>query len=172
MLLHLTTLVTIHTIAALLAITVGAVQLIRPKHGPAHRARGYAFVYGMVVVDGAAMLLYRFTGGFNAFHVGAIVNLVAIVCAMVPMLMSPRPAQWRQLHYHFMGWGFVGLMAAAVTELVVRSTALPHGAAWAVSAAATGLVTLIGAIMIRRYRPPLASRDMQMMAAIQNGRTP
>ena len=86
---HLTTLGTIHTIAALLAITVGDVRLVRPKHGPAHRARGYAFVFGMILVDGAAMLLY-----------------------------------------------------------------------------------LIGAVTIRRYRPPVASRDMQMMVAIHSSRTP
>jgi uncharacterized membrane protein len=169
---HLTAIGLIHAIAALICMVVGSVQLLRPKHGPVHRARGYAFVYGMVAVDGVAMLLYRFTGSFNAFHVGAIVNLVAIVCAMVPMLMSPRPAAWRQLHYRFMSWGFVGLMAAAATELVVRSTDLPHGAGWAVSAAVTGLVTLIGAIMIRRYQPPPASHDMRMMAAIRNGRIP
>src|SRR5690349_14733909 len=153
---NLTLMGTIHAAIALLCIIIGTIQLLRPKHGPGHRARGYAFVYGMLMVDGEAMLLYRFTGDFNAFHVGAIVNLAAILAAMVPMLMSPRPGNWKQLHYHFMSWGFVGLMAAAVTELIVRSTALMHGQAWAVSGAATGLVMLIGASLIRRYRPATA----------------
>src|SRR5438105_11721318 len=109
MIAHLTLSGTIHMVLAMLCIVVGTIQLMRPKHGAAHRARGYAFVYGMVVVDGTAMLLYRFTGSFNAFHVGAIVNLAAIIAAMVPMLMSPRPASWKQWHYRSMSWGFVGL---------------------------------------------------------------
>jgi len=156
-----------HMVLAMLSIMVGAIQLMRPKHGAAHRARGYAFVYGMVVVDGLAMLLYRFTGSFNAFHVGAVVNLAAIIAAMVPMLMSPRPANWKQLHYRSMSWGFVGLMAAAVTELIVRSVALTHGQAWAVSGAAAGIVTLIGAYMIRRYQPPPTARLAAAKTTIQ-----
>jgi uncharacterized membrane protein len=144
---------TIHMMLAMLCIMVGAIQLMRPKHGAAHRARGYAFVYAMAVVDGLAMLLYRVTGSFNAFHVGAIVNLAAIVAAMVPMLMSPRPANWKHLHYRFMSWGFVGLMAAAVTGVIVRMVRLTHEQSWAVSGGATALVMAIGYAMIERFRP-------------------
>lgn len=169
MIANLTLMGTIHAALALLCIVIGTIQLLRPKYGPGHRARGYAFVYGMLMVDGAAMLLYRFTGGFNAFHVGAIVNLAAITAAMIPMLMSPRPPAWKQLHYHFMSWGFVGLMAAATTELIVRSTALTHGQAWAVSAAVTGMVMLIGAYLIRRYRPPVSIGAIRAAGALQKG---
>jgi uncharacterized membrane protein len=158
---------TIHMTLAMLCIVIGAIQLARPKHGAVHRARGYAFVYAMVVVDGTAMLLYRFTGSFNAFHVGAIVNLAAIIAAMVPMLMNPRPANWKQLHYRSMSWGFVGLMAAAVTETIVRSVALTHGQAWTVAGAAAGSVTLIGAYLIRRYQPPPAARLAAATTTIQ-----
>src|SRR5215475_9726738 len=153
MMTNLTVFGTIHMVLAMLCIVVGTIQLARPKHGPVHRARGYAFVYAMVVVDGTAMLLYRFTGSFNAFHLGAIVNLAAIIAAMVPMLMSPRPAYWKQLHYRFMSWGFVGLIAAAVTELIVRTVRLTHEQGWAVSGGATALVMAIGYAMIERYRP-------------------
>jgi uncharacterized membrane protein len=167
MMTNLTVFGTIHMVLATLCIVVGAIQLARPKHGPVHRARGYAFVYAMVVVDGTAMLLYRFTGSFNAFHVGAIVNLAAIIAAMVPMLMSPRPAYWKQLHYRCMSWGFVGLMAAAVTETMVRSVNLTHGQAWAVSGAAAGSVTLIGAYLIRRYQPPPTARLAAATTTVQ-----
>jgi len=168
MMANLTFIGTIHMVLAMLCIVVGAVQLARPKHGAVHRARGYAFVYAMVVVDGTAMLLYRFTRSFNAFHVGAIVNLAAIVAAMIPMLMSPRPAAWKQLHYNFMSWGFVGLMAAAITETIVRSVALTHGQAWAVSGAATVTVTLIGGYLIRRYQPPSTARLAAAKSSIQH----
>jgi uncharacterized membrane protein len=166
MMTNLTLVGTIHMVLAMLCILLGASQLMRPKSGAGHRARGYAFVYGMVVVDGLAMLLYRFTGSFDAFHVGAIVNLAAIVAAMVPMLMTPRPANWKQWHYRSMSWGFVGLMAAAVTELIVRTVRLTHEQAWAASGGMAVLVTAIGYAMIERYRPrskepPTAAPEIQ-----------
>ncbi|HTO60623.1 MAG TPA: DUF2306 domain-containing protein [Bradyrhizobium sp.] len=167
MMTNLTFIGTVHMALAVLCIMVGAIQLVRPKHGAVHRARGYAFVYGMVVVDGTAMLLYRFTGSFNAFHVGAIVNLAAIIAAMVPMLMSPRPPNWKQWHYRSMSWGFVGLMAAAVTETIVRSVALSHGQAWAVAGAAAGSVTPIGGYLIRRHQPPPTARLATAKTTIQ-----
>ena len=37
----------IHTVLAMLCIVVGLIQLVRPKRGPGHRARGYAFVYAI-----------------------------------------------------------------------------------------------------------------------------
>jgi hypothetical protein len=125
----------------------------------------------MLVVDGAAMLLYRFTGSFNAFHVGAIVNLTAIVVAMVPMLMSPRPANWKQLHYRFMSWGFVGLMAATVTELIVRTVRLTHEQGWAVSGGVTALVMAIGYAMIERYRPRSEIRAAETAKVQHEGAT-
>src|SRR5262245_64268454 len=112
---------TVHTVLAMLCIVVGAIQLLRRKGGATHRALGYAYVYAMLVADGAAMLVYRFTGQFNAFHAGAIINFVLIVLAMVPLLQSPRPANWKLRHYYRISWSYVGLIAAAVTELIVRT---------------------------------------------------
>ena len=145
----------IHAALALAGIAVGAVQLLRPKGGALHRARGYFFVYAMLAVDAAALLLYRFTGSFNMFHVGALVNLACIVAGIIPMLQTQRPANWKLRHYYFMSWSYVGLMSAGMTELVVRTVALTTRAqGWSVSAVMTVLVTAIGYILIERHRPP------------------
>jgi uncharacterized membrane protein len=155
MIAHLTPVGAIHAVLTLLCIAVGAVQLLRPKRGAAHRARGYFFVYAMLVADGTALLLYRFTGTFNMFHVGAMINLACIVAAILPMLQTPRPANWKLRHYYFISWSYVGLMSAGLTELAVRTMALASRAqAWSVSAVMTVLVTAIGYILIERYRPP------------------
>jgi uncharacterized membrane protein len=151
---HLTLTGTIHTVLALFSILVGLVQMLRPKRGAGHRARGYAFVYAMLVADGAAMLIFQFTGRFNILHAGAILNLVCVVLAVVPVLRSPRPANWRNQHYYWMGWSYVGLLSAAVTELLVRSIhPATRGEAWAVTAAMSLIVTVIGYVLIERYRP-------------------
>lgn len=167
--LHLTLTGSIHATLALFCIVVGAVQLMRPKRGAPHRARGYAFVYAMLVADGTAMLLYRFTGAFNIFHVGALVNLVFVVAAIVPVLRTPRPANWKLWHYMFMAWSYVGLIAAAWTETVVRlSHPITPASAWSVTAIVSALVTAIGYVLIRRYRPPSDSQASLGAAAIQS----
>jgi hypothetical protein len=152
---HLTLAGALHTALALSCVVVGAIQLTFPKRGAWHRARGYAFIYAMLMADGAALLIYRFTGSFNMFHVGALANLACIVGGIAPMLRTPRPPNWKLRHYYFIAWSYVGLMSAAVTELIVR-TVPPSGHAqgWGVSAVVTVLVTAIGYILIERHRPP------------------
>jgi uncharacterized membrane protein len=145
---------TIHTVLAAAGIAVGLIQLLRPKGGSIHRALGYAFVYAMLIADGTAMLVFQFTGRFNILHLGAIVNLLCIILAIVPVLRSPRPSNWKVRHYYFMCWAYVGLLAAAATELVVRTSHLAtREQAWMVTAAATIVVTAVGYVLINRYRP-------------------
>ena len=128
----------IHAVLAAVGIVVGLIQFLRPKGGSIHRARGYAFVYAMLVADGAAMLVFQFTGRFNILHIGALVNLLCIILAVVPVLRSPRPSNWKYQHYYFISWSYVGLLAAAVTELVVRTNPLAtREQAWMVTAAAS-----------------------------------
>jgi uncharacterized membrane protein len=159
-----------HTLLAMFGILVGSIQLLRPKRGPAHRARGYAFVYAMLVADGAALLVYRFTGSFNVLHAGALMNLACVVLAMVPVLRSPRPANWKTRHYYWMSWSYVGLLAAAGTELVVRGTHLESKAqAWAATAGVTAIVTMIGAVLIARNWPVSASPQIPGGMTPQDG---
>ena len=144
----------IHSVLAMGCIVIGLIQLVRPKRGSGHRARGYAFVYAMLVADGTALLVFQFTGKFNILHAGAIVNLLCVIAAVVPVLRTPRPQNWKNLHYYWMSWSYVGLIAAAATELVVRTVHLgTRGQAWAVTAAMSVLVTTIGYMLINRYRP-------------------
>ena len=144
----------LHMALATFCIVVGSIQLLRPKGGSGHRARGYAFVYAMLVTDGTALLLYRFTGQFNVLHVGAIANLICVVMAIVPMLRNPRPKNWRYHHYYWIAWSYVGLMSAGATQLVERlGPPTTHGQAWALTLAATMAVSAIGYILIEKNRP-------------------
>ena len=165
MIAHLTLAGAIHSALALLCIAVGLIQLLRPKRGAGHRARGYFYVYAMLVADGTALLVYQFTGRFNVLHAGAIMNLVCIVVAIIPLLRSPRPANWKLSHYYWIAWSYVGLMAAAATELVVRlSLPATRELAWVMTSAMTIAVTTVGYILIEKYRPP---RESAATIAIQ-----
>jgi len=154
MIAHLTIAAVIHVAVAILCIAVGLIQFLRPKRGAGHRARGYLYVYAMLVTDGTAMLVYQFTGHFNAFHVGAIANLICIVCAVVPLLRSPRPANWRMTHYTFISWSYVSLMSAGATNIVGRLLPVTTRAQVEWIALVLSLVMMmIAYILIRKYRP-------------------
>lgn len=151
---HLTPMGWFHLALAAFGLVAGAIQLIRRKGDRVHRALGYAYVYGMIIANATALTMYRFTGSFNAFHAGAIVNLVCIIAAMIPVLRTPRAADWKAQHYRWMASSYVGLAAAASTELAVR--VLPLGsrsAVWLVAGVAVLVVSVVGSILIRRNRP-------------------
>jgi len=98
---HLTTIGWFHLTFAPFGLAVGAVQLTRRKGDRIHRALGYAYVYGMIVSNTTALMLYHLTGTFNLFHAGAIVNLACIVAAMIPVLRTPRAPDWTTKHYRW-----------------------------------------------------------------------
>jgi uncharacterized membrane protein len=155
-------------VLATAGIVVGSIQLLRPKGGSVHRALGYAFVYAMLIADGAVMLVFQFTGRFNILHIGAIANLLCIILAMVAVLRSPRPSNWKLQHYYWMSWSYVGLLAAAATELVVRTSHLAtKEQAWTATAATSVVVTAIGYVLIKRYRPVSRSQAAPNDATIQ-----
>ena len=154
MLAHLTFPGAIHVALALSCIAVGLIQFLRPKRGAGHRARGYFYVYAMLVADGTALLVYRFSGHFNLFHVAAIVNFGCVVLAIVPLLRTPRPANWRTTHYSFIAWSYVSPISAAATEIVARLGPFTTRAEIAWAALIVSITTMtIAYILIGKYRP-------------------
>ena len=152
---HLTLAGAIHVTLAVLCIGVGLIQFLRPKRGAGHRARGYFYVYAMLVADGTAMLVYRFSGQFNLFHVAAIVNFACIVLAIVPLLRSPRPANWRTTHYYFIAWSYVSPISAAAINIVVRllPPATSSGQIGLIALVVSIVTMVIAYILIGKYRP-------------------
>ncbi|MCA1525926.1 DUF2306 domain-containing protein [Bradyrhizobium yuanmingense] len=155
MIAHLTPAGAIHVVLALMCLVAGLIQFLRPKRGAAHRARGYFYVYAMLASDAASLLVYRFTGHFNAFHVAAIVNFTLIVLAIVPLLRTPRPANWRRTHYNFIAWSYVAPVSAAITNIASRLLPVTTREQVALIALAASLLTMMVAyILIRKHQPP------------------
>jgi uncharacterized membrane protein len=145
----------IHAALGILCILAGLIQFLRPKRGAGHRARGYFYVYAMLVADGTAMLLYRFTGHFNLFHVAAIINLACIMLAIVPLLRSPRPANWKLTHYNFISWSYVSPISAAATNIVARlGPPMTREQAGLVALVVSIATMAIAYVLIGKYRPP------------------
>jgi uncharacterized membrane protein len=144
----------IHVTLAMLCIVVGLTQFLRAKRGAGHRARGYFYVYAMLVSDGTTLLVYRFSGHFNMFHVAAIVNFACIVLAIVPLLRSPRPANWRSTHYYFVAWSYVSPISALAINIVVRVLPLTTREQIGLTALILSVVTMtIAYVLIGKHRP-------------------
>jgi uncharacterized membrane protein len=143
----------IHTALAGLCIILGLAQLMQRKGGAMRRVLGYVFVCAMVMADLSALAVPQ--SGFSLLHLRAIVNLVCIAAATLPMLRRPRETDWMSVRYRWMAGAYLGLVAAAATELVVRIVPFTARAqVWTATAVVTGLTAAVGCFLIGRYDPP------------------
>jgi len=108
----------VHFTAAIVALTFGAIVLGAPKGTPLHRTIGAGYVAAMVILNASALAIYRLTGQFEPFHALALFSLATVVHGMMPALRR-RPG-WLMAHYWSMAWSYLGLLAAACSEIVVR----------------------------------------------------
>ena len=159
----------IHTVAALGALAAGAAVLLTRKGTRRHRQLGWTYVVSMILLNLTALLIYRLFGRFGPFHVGAVFSLVTVVAGTAAALGARRArvrrnaeARARSLerHYQWMTWSYVGLIAAAVSEIATRVPALrPRqgpGLVFGITVAvATLLVIVVGARLIRGRRTAL-----------------
>jgi uncharacterized membrane protein len=158
-----------HTVAAVVALVAGAAVLLTRKGTRRHRQLGWAYVVSMLLLNGTALLIYRLFGRFGAFHVGAIFSFVTVVAGTVAALGARRARSHRrsaeraralERHYQWMTWSYVGLVAAAVSEIATRMPALRfrpgQGVVFGLTVAmATLMVVWVGARLIRGRRSAL-----------------
>ena len=146
----------IHLWTAIAAMTSGSVVVFTRKGTRWHRRCGWIYVAGMAGVIVTAFLIYDLFGGFGPFHVAAIVAFVSIVIGMVPARRRAPKGRWVEQHAYWMCGSFVGLMAAATSEISTRYLDFPFGTTVIV---ATVIVTGIG-VSVMLARVPTALRNM------------
>ena len=108
----------IHFTTTIVALAFGAIVLGAPKGTPLHRTIGAGYVAAMVILNVSSLAIYRLTGHFEPFHALALFSLATVVGGVVPALRR-RPG-WLMAHYSCMAWSYLGLLAAACSEIVVR----------------------------------------------------
>ena len=99
----------------------------------------------MVALNVTALSIYKLFGAFGPFHFFAIVSLVYVFFGLIAAILRRPREMWLARHAKFMSWSYVGLMAAAASEAVVR---IPVGSFWPSIITASVLVVLIGGLMI------------------------
>jgi len=133
----------IHVGFALVALVTGAVVLARRKGTRTHRRWGWVYAVSMFGLNASAFSIYRLFGGFGAFHVAALVSSATLVGGMTAALRR-RPG-WVARHYRWMTWSYVGLVAAAVSEVGTRVPTAPF---WGAVLLASAVVIGAGGYLI------------------------
>jgi len=140
-----------HVTCALVALGAGAAVLLRRKGTRIHRRIGWVYVASMLLMNGTGLMIYRLFGGFGPFHVAAVASLVTVLVGIVPAVRR-RPANWVERHYAWMTWSYVGLCAAAVSEVATRTPGLRF---WWGVLVGTLVVLGVGGVLIRRNAGPV-----------------
>lgn len=140
----------LHLLSAYAALVLGGVVVAMRKGTRLHRWLGRGFALAMVSVNVTALGIYDLTGRPNLFHFFAVISLLSLAAGWFAARRSGPVA--REVHMRSMLWAYVGLLAAAASELIVRvpgvfTSWLSFGVAVGV---ATTLVCSVGAVLIER----------------------
>ena len=140
----------LHLTSAWAALLLGGVVAMMRKGSPRHRWLGRSFAATMVVLNATALAIYDLTGRPNMFHLFAVISLVSLGAGWFAARRS-GPV-WREVHARSMLWAYVGLLAAAASEFIVRVPGVVTG--WLGFGIAVGIATTlvctVGAVLIER----------------------
>ena len=145
----------IHLFSATLALLAGGFVVLRPKGVGLHKWVGRVYFWSMVVMLLTAMSIYRLFGGFGPFHAAAIVSGISVLAGYFAAWRRAPRGSWIAHHAFWMSWSYVGLWAAAVSEISTRYLDLHFGATVGV---ATFVVIFVGWLAIRLRMPGILQR--------------
>jgi uncharacterized membrane protein len=140
---------TFHLLAACTALLAGLGVILTRKGTRLHKQLGYVYFFNMLGLNISALFIYRLTGHFGPFHGAALASLLTLIAGFLPVYLRLPEGRWLRLHYEYMNWSYVGLVAAGVSEAATR---LPSAPFWPAVFAGTLAVFLIGGRLIGRGR--------------------
>jgi uncharacterized membrane protein len=114
-----------HLWSAIFALVFGLAVFFVRKGTRLHKQLGYAYFFNMLGLNISALFIYQLTGNFGPFHISALASLLTLIAGFVPAYLRLPRKGWLDLHYEFMNWSYVGLVAAGVSEVVTRIPSSP-----------------------------------------------
>lgn len=156
----------IHLLLAVLAIIIGSAILLSPKGTRRHRQTGHKYVFAMLGLNVSALMIYRLFGYFGPFHWAALFSLATLLAGVIPARKRKPRGGWLFLHANMMAWSYIGLLAAAVSEVSTRYLDYPFGKTVLLSSC---LVFLAGGLVIGRKIPTTTGRMSAQPAKGRNG---
>ena len=156
----------LHIGTAVSALVFGLFVFLARKGTRLHKQVGYAYFFNMLALNVSALFIYRLTGDFGPFHGAALASLLTLIAGFIPAYLRLPQRRWLELHYEFMSWSYVGLVAAAVSEGVTRIPAAPF---WPAVFAGTLVVLIMGGVLIGRGR---GRYNFERMASVRTTAAP
>ena len=139
----------LHIGTAISALIIGLCVMLTRKGTRLHKQLGYAYFFNMLGLNLSAFFIYRLTGHFGPFHGAALASFITLIAGFIPAYLRLPNGRWLELHYEFMNWSYVGLVAAGVSEALTR---LPSSPFWLAVALGSLLVFVVGGVLIARGR--------------------
>lgn len=138
-----------HIGTAISALIIGLCVMFTRKGTRLHKQLGYAYFFNMLGLNLSAFFIYRLTGHFGPFHGAALASFITLIAGFLPAYLRLPRGRWLELHYEFMNWSYVGLVAAGVSEALTR---LPSSPFWLAVALGSLMVFVVGGVLIARGR--------------------
>jgi uncharacterized membrane protein len=139
----------LHIGTAISALIFGLGVVLLHKGTRLHKQLGYAYFFNMLGLNLSAFFVYQLTGHFGPFHGAALVSLITLFAGFITAYLRLPRDSWLELHYEFMNWSYVGLIAAGISEAAVR---IPSSPFWPAVAVSMLIVFLLGGALIARGR--------------------
>jgi uncharacterized membrane protein len=152
---------TFHLVAACTALIAGLCVLFPRKGTRLHKQLGYVYFFNMLALNISAFCIYRLTGHFGPFHGAALASLLTLLAGFVPAYLHLPQERWLALHYEFMNWSYVGLVAAGISEAATRIPTTPF---WPAIAAASLVIFITGGALIIRGRARYRFENMTRLS--------
>ena len=144
----------VHTVFGVLALLFGLIVIVRRKGTLAHRRTGRAYFASMILLNATSFMIYDLYGRFGPFHVAAVISTVTTAAGFAAAYFRRPPTSWMSVHAIFMGWSYVGLLAAFIAEIATRVPGVRFGPG---VIGATALAMAGGAILIHTRVPKIVS---------------
>ena len=144
------------TVCAAIVILIGLLVILATKGTKQHKMLGYAYFVAMISMNVTA-LFTKSIYSFGPFHWMAIGSMILVTAGILVPLFFRRSQNRLKIHYDFMLWSYVGLIAAMFSEIAVRVPAV--GAVigggslfWGLVISSSVATFVIGGYMISKNR--------------------
>ncbi len=155
----------LHTFSATAALVLGTALMFTQKGSNIHIKIGRGYVLCMLITLSTAFMIYDLFGSWGIFHWAAVIGCFSLTVGYLSVRLKKPQKKWYKNHHQYMKWSYVGLLAAAFSELSVRvpliypeiENWIPLSFFWVATTSASFIVCLIGAYFIygKRYNKEL-----------------
>ena len=147
----------VHLVFAAIALGAGTAVIFMRKGTRWHRTLGHVYLTCMIALNVTALFIYKKFGIFGPFHWMAVASLLTLLVGMIPVFMRRPKGSWLQLHAGFISGSYVGLIAAAGSEVTSRIPGTDEIFGLVVSLT-TALIIGVGIFLIQRNLPKAIER--------------